>query len=390
MTTGPEPFEIRFDYLPTSPLANGWKIAYGTGAEFSNANKPKWLVMRTRGQKFAMDYSIPSQAQDAYRVVFDAEFRNDAMFFVQVELVAGSVIENWWLAFVRGSQSGSPSKVSAGELKFPIAPVDGKTRFDINIRRCVAEGLPGKAFGRIKQVRVRGDFNLSPLLLLQHDLAVRTGSRLSRLSLTDEITLAGVLVTLLAVLIAPFNEDVRHFLKEKYHEMFSTEAPATQPLGTPTQKPPTADSPAKTHSFIAEAGTNPSELRQRHGVRRLSQFESGKTTDEIPSGSFGFAYPSSFEHSFEPNRIPIELFSSEGIFEIHKLRDGSLVVLGYVGTESYLRLQEGAQAGDSFSLYSGPFKAFSHLVSIPVNRIECSRVRPVASVRVADCKAVGQ
>src|SRR6267154_1893166 len=144
MTPESPSVEIRFDYLPASPLANGWNIAYGTDAEFSSTKKPKWLVMRTRGQKFAMDYSIPSQAQDAYRIVFDAEFRTDAIFYAEVEILAGNVIENWWFAFVRSTQRGAPSKASANELKFPIAPTDGKAQFDINVRQCAAEGLPGK------------------------------------------------------------------------------------------------------------------------------------------------------------------------------------------------------------------------------------------------------
>jgi len=105
--------EISFDYLPVSPLANGWNIAYGADAEFSSANKPKWLVMRTHGQKFAIDYSIPSQAQEAYRIVFDAEFRTDAIFYAEVEMRVGNVIENWWFAFVRSTQRGSPSKASS-------------------------------------------------------------------------------------------------------------------------------------------------------------------------------------------------------------------------------------------------------------------------------------
>jgi hypothetical protein len=375
-------FEICFEYLPASPLANGWNIAYGTDAVFSSANKPKWLVMQTRGQKFAMDYSIPSQAQEAYRIVFDAEFRTDAMFFAEVEMLAGNVIENWWFAFVRSAQNGLPTKVSATELKFPIAPKDGKTRFDINVRQCAAEGLAGKVFRRIKRIRVRGDFNLSPLLLLQHDLAI--GKR-SRLSTADRIGLATVFVAFVAFLIAPFNEDIRHFTKEQYHRLFSSKSPSEQPHGTATHPP--ASVPKTIKPLIAESGANPNELRQRHGVRRLSQFESGKTTDEIPSGSYGFAYP--FEFGYKRNG-PIELFSSEGIFEVHKLHDGSVAVLGYVGTESYLHLQEGAQNGDSLSFYSGPFKAFSHLMSIPINRIECNRVRPVASLRVADCKVIGQ
>jgi len=373
--------EISFDYLPVSPLANGWNIAYGADAEFSSANKPKWLVMRTHGQKFAIDYSIPSQAQEAYRIVFDAEFRTDAIFYAEVEMRVGNVIENWWFAFVRSTQRGSPSKASANELKFPIAPTDGKARFDINVRQCAAEGLPGKLFGRIKRIRVRGDFNLSRLLLLQHDLAI---GKTQKRSTTDRIALAAVFVAIVAVVIAPFNEDVRHFTKEQYHRLFSAKAHSEQPNGTPTGT--SAPAPKATQPLTAESGASPSELRQRHGVRRLSQFESGKTTDEIPSGSYGFAHPTSFEYK---RSGPVELFTSEGVFEVHKLRDGSLTVLGYVGTESYLHLQEGAQNGDSLSFYSGPFKSFSHLMSIPMNRIECNRVRPVASLRVADCKVVG-
>jgi hypothetical protein len=390
MATEPAPFEIRFDYLPASPLANGWKIAYGAAPEFSKANKPKWLLTRSHGQgeTFAMDYSVPLQAAEAYRVVFDAEFREDAIFYVEVEMFHASVVENWWFAFVRGNQNGPPSNVSAKEIKFPIVPKDGKARFDFDLRQCAAQALPSKTFNRIKRVRVRGDFNLSPVLLLHHDLTVE---KRSKLPLPEKIALATALIAMAAILIAPFNEDVRQYAKEKYHHWFRAGKPPGQAHETapqtPTQTPPSVGSVSKTNSLVAEPGASPAELRQRHHVRRLSEFESGKTTEEIPADSFGYASPVALQFK---RRHPIELYTSGEPLEVHKLHDGSLMVLGYVGTETYLRLQEGAQNGEKISFYSGPFKAFSHLMSIPVSRIECDRFRSVAAVRVLDCKIAGE
>src|SRR6266478_4816747 len=58
------PLEIRYDYLPGSPLDNGWVKAYGDGKpEFTSDPRITDSLRMTVIDKFAMDYFLPAEAQ---------------------------------------------------------------------------------------------------------------------------------------------------------------------------------------------------------------------------------------------------------------------------------------------------------------------------------------
>ncbi len=82
--------EIRFDYLPASPLDNGWKKVSDTDAspKFHKAAQfPGGLFMETNGEVFSMDYYIPSDAKSANGVEFQADFRHEAKFYTEIQVL---------------------------------------------------------------------------------------------------------------------------------------------------------------------------------------------------------------------------------------------------------------------------------------------------------------
>lgn len=108
------PYEIRFDYLPASPLMNGWvkPVEGDLNPLFHSAEKfPGGLFMQADGKVFAMDFQIPERARGEYRIQFDGEFRRDAVFYAEVEVVKTSgETENWWLAHIIGEKGRAPEK----------------------------------------------------------------------------------------------------------------------------------------------------------------------------------------------------------------------------------------------------------------------------------------
>lgn len=79
-------------------------------------------------------------------------------------------------------------------------------------------------------------------------------------------------------------------------------------------------------------GTDPALLRVRHKVRALKQDEEGFASAALPGGVFGF--------TSAPGLSAMPLFARQnyGCFEVHKLEDGSEMLIGYMTprhTEQY-------------------------------------------------------
>lgn len=143
----------------------------------------------------------------------------------------------------------------------------------------------------------------------------------------------------------------------------------------------------KTNSSNAESAADIGEMSREHHVSLIAEVESEKTTAEVPPDSYGFAYASSLLYN-EPMLLRVTYWSKS--FEIHKLHDGSLTVLGYVGPETFVRIREAARRGDDITLYSVPLKQASvtQLVSLPLSRLKCGRYREVDPATALDCKIV--
>jgi hypothetical protein len=166
--------EIRFDYLPASPLDNGWtrvSLKDVVPQFLTDIEIPGSLFVKADGKVFAMDYRIPRKARGAHHIEFEGEFGRDAIFYTEIEVAnkfGGSDVENWWFAHVRGEKSRAPEKDPRNrEWKFYIAPNrSGQIHFDIDVVQEADQVLEnGKHFSELKTVRLRGDIILSPIKL---------------------------------------------------------------------------------------------------------------------------------------------------------------------------------------------------------------------------------
>ena len=81
--------DIRFDYLPRSPLEHGWKLAYEDpgpppifGSAMDAPNRDGLAITVTR--KYAIDYDVPPNAGICDRIRFAARFTDSTMFFTRI------------------------------------------------------------------------------------------------------------------------------------------------------------------------------------------------------------------------------------------------------------------------------------------------------------------
>jgi hypothetical protein len=383
MDSGGKPLhEIRFGYLPTSPLVNGWQpLSAGENAQFDIASDIRnGLSMKADPDKFGMDYILPENARSAHFIQFEAKFGYGGRFYAQVLVnkPEGSGTEEWWLKHVSGDPAHEPDRLRGPEWRFYVAPLDGKKQFRLDLLDDIRRALPpGTAFVRGQRLRLRGNISLSSIRLSDTPLGFKAEPRrrlfkpLKDWGRTDKLALLGIVVAIVIGVSAFFVPEVRNF--------FGRDKPSTEnhPLVAPV---PVAPGPP---TLIAETALNVREMRKQHHVSLISELESEKTTAELPPDSFGFASPVDLTLD-----RPAPL-SSEGelrMFEVHKLHDNSLLVLGFVGQESFLKLREGVPSGEKIVLFSNAFKDVAKLVALPRNRIRCERIRYVEHHSILDCK----
>jgi len=136
-----------------------------------------------------------------------------------------------------------------------------------------------------------------------------------------------------------------------------------QQLSKPTVLPSSA--------VVAE---DSSQLRQNHGVASLRETQEGKSFAEIPPNSFSFMYGHAFIRNYKDN--PVHISEHDNLmFEVHKLADGTGVIVCYVGPETRDRLLEGLQTGETLTVYSRSCEAAKYLVAVPAGRLKFKRDR---------------
>lgn len=114
-------------------------------------------------------------------------------------------------------------------------------------------------------------------------------------------------------------------------------------------------------------------LRVRHEVKPLSAEDEGYSRGRLPNGVYGF--------SDSPAEKDGGFFSKGGysVFEIHKLTDGSISILGFVTPQEAEMLNAGAQTVE-FSLYPSANDKSTQLIAIPASRIV--KAKPVSYIEV--------
>lgn len=165
----PPTFQINFDYLPKSPLTEGWKRGYGqeepTFSKWSST--PRGMTM-VQNKSYAMDFLLPEYARLCNHVEFTAQFVSDVIIYLDVEIIKTdkSATNSFWFAHVIGMKA--PIYLPEyREWKFFINPVNN--RFLIDLRDEVNEvvGKDGFVLAEVKKIRIRGDLSISPILFRQ-------------------------------------------------------------------------------------------------------------------------------------------------------------------------------------------------------------------------------
>lgn len=102
-------------------------------------------------------------------------------------------------------------------------------------------------------------------------------------------------------------------------------------------------------------------LRAERGLRKLSSEEEGFGYERLPPGVYGFTY-SPAEHN-------CPLFASPRFrnYEVHRLQDGSGLLLGYLTPDEARQLTSGQQV--TIHLFPSPGEQAATLVSVALDRI---------------------
>ena len=104
-------------------------------------------------------------------------------------------------------------------------------------------------------------------------------------------------------------------------------------------------------------------LRARHEVRALTEAEEGFGVYRLPNGVYGFTYAPVLHRDF-----PLFQANRYHAFEVHKLTDGAILLVGFVTEEAARKLQ--AATGELLiRLYPAPREEAATLVSVTLSRV---------------------
>jgi hypothetical protein len=118
---------------------------------------------------------------------------------------------------------------------------------------------------------------------------------------------------------------------------------------------------AKKSTDSEESHVEMEALRARNKVRRVEDNEEGTGVDRLPRGVYGF--------SFSPHQeIPLfrrKMFRS---FEVHKLADGTVHLVGFVTEKEYMRLAP-SNGQVEVMLYPDPYEESMKVASVALDRV---------------------
>ena len=107
-------------------------------------------------------------------------------------------------------------------------------------------------------------------------------------------------------------------------------------------------------------------LREEHGVRPLTEEEEGTGIDQLPEGVYGFTCAVG---QWDAPLFRKKIFLS---YEMHKRRDGSPVLVGYVSPEDAERMKP-REGVVTIHLFPDRQEGATELVSIPLERVRRHR-----------------
>ena len=140
---------------------------------------------------------------------------------------------------------------------------------------------------------------------------------------------------------------------------------------------------------IEAAGTEQelrSQMRTKNGVAELA---SGAVRFSLaPTGSYGFIAPKQLGMALvtqSPDLMLERVSSSSGSYEIHKLGDGSGLLVGFVGNEVVPQIRASERPKSvRLSLYSNPFGKATTITAVPLIKLMVDQMPRRIDSRQAD------
>jgi len=188
-------------------------------------------------------------------------------------------------------------------------------------------------------------------------------------------------------------------LRARQAEIASLRKPAdaggapTQSEGVPAARPPQASpSPGNQRAPILDA-PSVEALRRATGVRALRPLENDLRLSRLPDGVFGYTVPwmintdpSGVVGGTGVDKISLEQRSlGTLVMEIQKLKSDLAYEVGCVSDSDVTRLQDPSRQTDlQITLFFKPYHEFTHVVAIPLSRVQKSDNREVEDEYVDD------
>lgn len=140
---------------------------------------------------------------------------------------------------------------------------------------------------------------------------------------------------------------------------------------------------------IEAAGTEPELRRQMRTRTGVSELESGAVRFSLaPTGSYGFIAPKQLGMALvtqSPDLMLERMSSSPGSYEIHKLADGSGLLVGFVGNEVVPQIRASERPKSvRLLLYSNPFGKATTITAVPLIKLMVDQMPRRIDSRRAD------
>jgi len=167
--------EIRFDYLPQSPLQHGWSVAYGdaTTAKWSSASDaPSLGAMSMQADPgCAIQLVVGPNIRLSGWLLYAAKYTDTTMIFARVAMASldGTHATEKWIKFELGN--GPPHQTTGYEEHEWTLPMSGESlshgwrRFNVSLPDAVRRtwGGQGWTYRGLRIIRLRGTLAISPV-----------------------------------------------------------------------------------------------------------------------------------------------------------------------------------------------------------------------------------
>lgn len=120
------------------------------------------------------------------------------------------------------------------------------------------------------------------------------------------------------------------------------------------------------------------QLRVKNGVNELGASASQVLFSQAPTGSFGFIAPHFLGMALvtqSPDLTLKRISSAANAFEVHKLADGSGMLVGFVGSELMAQVMPSQRPKTiRIALHSNPSDKATHIVAVPLVKLAADRM----------------